>query len=51
MAKHPGDGSIPALDDMDDAELLAHLVRALRSPPPDSVLDAYERAIDGPPVH
>lgn len=51
MAKRPADGGNPVIDHMDDADLLAHLIRVLRRPPPDPVLEAIERAIDGPTAH
>ena len=51
MAKPRAGGDNPVIEHMDDAELLAHLIRVLRHPPPDSVLEAIERAIDGPTAH
>lgn len=51
MTSAPAPRPNPVIDHMDDAELLAHLIRALRHPPPDSVLEAIERAIDGPTAH
>ena len=51
MTRDRPPGPNPAIEHMDDAELLAHLIRVLRDPPPDSVLDAIERAVDGPTAH